>query len=253
MFTFFIYAEMILTTVLFCIVSAPLLLPALLFLLLFRRGAIPALIRHFIYRYGQLMIHFCLRPAAPVRYEDRSGEPPRPCILILNHRSASDPFLMAAIRYTAAPAQAVNGWPMRLPFFGFFARLGHYIDITRISYEEALEKTRTLLAEHSSLCVFPEGTRSGGSEIRPFHGTFFRIAKELKCPLYPVAVAGNERTPALDFHMERAPLILIRKLPALDPDFLAGHSAYKVKETVRSILQAETLKMEKEITHAAAS
>lgn len=253
MFSFFFYTEMILTTVFFCAAACPFLLPALLFLLLFRRNKVAGLFRFFICQYGRVMVHFCLRPAAPVRYEDRSGVPPGPCILILNHRSASDPFLIAAIRFSAPPAQAVNGWPMRLPFFGFFARLANYIDITKISYEEALEKTRRLLKEGATLCVFPEGTRSGGSKINPFHSTFFKIAKELNCPLHPVAIIGNEKTPDLTFRMARSPLILIRKLPPLPPDYLKDHCAHKIKTLARSILQVETLNMEKETAHAAAS
>ena len=87
---------------------------------------------------------------------------------------------------------------MRLPFFGFFAGIGEYLDITSMNYEQAKERAAYLLGQHVPLFVFPEGTRSGSREMNQFHGTFFRIAKELSCPLIPVAITGNERIPSRD-------------------------------------------------------
>lgn len=141
------------------------------------------------------VVRIALRPFAGVEFEDRSPEQ-NGGIFICNHRSASDPFLVSSVAVRRAPAQVVNRWPMRLPFFGFFAGIGEYLDITSMNYEQAKERAAYLLGQHVPLFVFPEGTRSGSREMNQFHGTFFRIAKELSCPLIPVAITAMTDTVA---------------------------------------------------------
>lgn len=241
MITFTCYLFLFLYTILYCACAViPLCIG--LFLCGFQRKRIGFLLRFLILWYGRGVISLVLRPFASVRFEDL--EPScRFGIFIFNHRSASDPFLVSVLRTLKPCVQAVNRWPMRLPFFGFFASLGEYIDVTAMSYEQILQKASSLLGSGVPLAVFPEGTRSGGRVMNPFHGTFFRIAKELACPLIPVAVTGNERIPDRDFRMSRG-RIHIRKLPALTPDRIADLPPFQLKNRVRAILLAETEKMD---------
>ena len=243
-----VYLQMFVCGVIYCAIA----LPALLVYAIcvgFRGERTAPMVRRLILYFGKTMIFVAIRPYVRVRVEDASGEPPeKSAVFVLNHRSASDPFLVASVPMAAAPAQAVNGWPMRLPFFGFFARYGHYLDVTKVPYEETREKTLQLLQAGVPIFVFPEGTRSGGQHMNQFHGTFFRIAKEAGVPIVPVAIAGNEKIPDRNFRMSPG-RILVRRLPRIPAETVQATPLFKLKEMVRNRLMEETRKMDEELSH----
>ncbi|MGH8541241.1 MAG: lysophospholipid acyltransferase family protein, partial [Stenotrophobium sp.] len=51
------------------------------------------------------------------------------------------------------------------------------------------------LQNNGCVCVFPEGTTTGGDNVLPFHPRLFAAAIEARCPVQPVAIrygrAGN--------------------------------------------------------------
>ena len=220
------YLLMGLVTVVYCLLAVFPLAIAILFCG-FSRKRIGNIMRFFILWYGRAVVRIALRPFAGVEFEDRSPEQ-NGGIFICNHRSASDPFLVSSVVLRRSPAQVVNRWPMRLPFFGFFARIGEYLDITSMNYEQAKERAAYLLEQHVPLFVFPEGTRSGSREMNQFHGTFFRIAKELSCPLIPVAITGNERIPSRNYRITCG-RIRIRKLSPVPMEVIAELPPFQLK------------------------
>ncbi len=201
------------------------------------------LFRHAIRWYGWGVIH--LLPLGGVRIRFVDEEPGRPvagCVVVLNHRAASDPFLVAALR--GEIVQVVNLWPMRLPVFGFFARAAGYLSIRAMPVEEFLDRAARLLGEGVAIAAFPEGTRSGSREMGPFHGTVFRLALQAGVPIIPVCISGNERIPpkgSLCFDLGE---IRIRKLPALSPDRFAGLDAFHLKQRVREQMAARLMDMD---------
>ena len=242
MLTFAVYTQVLLLTILYCMAACPFLL---LFLLL-NCGSVRrmrAVVRFFILWYGKAVIFLGWYPYVRVRFENVSGKPAGGGIYICNHRSSSDPFLVAAFTLGRPPAQVVNRWPMRLPFFGFFARLGGYLDVTAHSYEEAREWAREMVNADVPVVVFPEGTRSGSREMNQFHGTFFRIARELDCQLVPVAITGNEHCPDRDFRMSRG-RVRVRLLPEVERRIVRETPPFQLKNLVRRILMEQTRKMD---------
>lgn len=245
--SFIIYVQALFCTVLYAVCMAPFFLFGVFFLTGLKRERIAKVARFFILWYGKVIIYIALKPYVWVRFENLSGEKSGAGIYIFNHRSSSDPFLVSAV--TVLPvAQVVNDWPMKLFFFGIFARMGGYIDIKSLSYEEALEKARFLIGQNVPLMVFPEGTRSGGCNMNQFHGAFFRIAKELKCPLIPVAIAGNEKIPTRNFKMHCG-RILIHRLSEIAPETVRTLPPYQLKNHVRQVLYEETVRMDRKLRH----
>ena len=238
-----VYTQCLLVTVLYCIVALPFLL---LFLLLncFSRARMQEVVRFFILWYGKAVIRIGCFPYLRIHYRNLAGEPTEGGIYIFNHRSSSDPFLVAATTLRP-PAQVVNRWPMRLPFLGIFARAGGYLDITSMSYEEARERTAELVARNVPVMVFPEGTRSGSPVMGQFHGTFFRIAKDLDCKLVPVVISGNEQAPSRDFRMHPA-RIRICKLPRVEQRIVREMPPFQLKNLVRNRILEQSLKMDRE-------
>ena len=245
----FVYCQMLFWGVLYCLIILP---PFFIFALVtgLRKSVYLEPLRWVIVGFGKVMLGLGIYPYIRIRYEDKSGaaESVQKAIVVMNHRSGSDPFLVASIPLGKAPVMAVNGWPMRLPFFGFFARKAEYIDVTRQSYEETREQTLKALAEGYSVVAFPEGTRSGSKEMNQFHGTFFRIAKDAGVPIIPIAVAGNEKVPDRQFRMFTGKII-IRRLPAISAEEVQSTALFPLKERVRRALIEETREMDEVLAH----
>ncbi len=247
MFSFFICFRMLLSSFVFCVCAFPFYLGILAVCALLRRSpAIP--VRRLIFRFGEFVLAGTLKGTIPVRFENRSGDarPMEQGIVICNHRSASDPFLMAALPMARNCIQAVNRWPMRLPFFGYFARLAGYLDITRMTYDEIRDRTADCVGAGGVVIAFPEGTRSGTAGMGQFHSAFFRVAHDLACPIFPVAIAGNERIPDRRFRFFSG-RILIRRLPKISGGTAARWSHRRLQNETRSLLLRETEQMDKEL------
>jgi 1-acyl-sn-glycerol-3-phosphate acyltransferase len=238
--SFIIYLNILILSFLYCLLS---LLPFLAILIIsrFDRRKIAHFLRFFILWYGKCIIHYAIFPFVRVTYEDNAPDETAPSIIIVNHRSGSDPFLVSALGLEII--QTVNGWPMRLPFYGFFAHCAEYIDITKLSYDELRDHVKYILQKGVSVVSFPEGTRSGNRTMNQFYGGIFRVAHELGATVTPVCITGNENIPSRKFKFSCGH-IRIRKLSAVKPETIADLTPFALKTLVRDIIVAETSKMD---------
>lgn len=241
--TFCAYVLMLAFGAAYCLVACvpwllALLLPARL------RGRV---MRVLIYGFGRTIVFAAIRPFARVRFEDRSEGSRDAEVYVFNHRSASDPFLMSALgRWNMV--QFVNGWPMRLWFFGYYARLCEYVDVTRMPFEKQVSHVRGLISRGAAVIAFPEGHRSCSRRQGPFHSGIFRIARELGLSLCPCAIAGNEDIPDRRFRFRRRGRVIVRRLKTLSAEeVLAFASAHALKRRVWELISAEAGKMDKEL------
>jgi lyso-ornithine lipid O-acyltransferase len=84
--------------------------------------------------------------------------------------------------------QDVRGWPL----MGWLARLGGTIFIERelkVAAARALGKVERSLEYNVSVVVFPEGTTSDGTYLRPFKPMFFEVPAHADVPVVPVAIS----------------------------------------------------------------
>lgn len=190
--------------------------------------------RHLALFWGAVVIRFAVWPFISVR---RTGEAPipSPAIFVCNHRSAFDAFLVAIVG--KAMIQGVNDWPLRLPLLGFVARQAGYLDMVNRSYEEILEEVRQTAERGISVVVFPEGHRSGDGPLQNFRSGIFRIARELRLPIQPIVINGNQRIPDMNFRMAPG-RIQVELLPAFSEDaIVAFPNAFTLKQHVRAEMQ----------------
>ncbi|MFP4027646.1 MAG: lysophospholipid acyltransferase family protein [Candidatus Brocadiia bacterium] len=192
-------------------------------------------LRRTITWYGRLVI-WCAWPFVRVKYKDlKPEEKDGSYIFICNHRSSSDPFLMACLPFECV--QIVNDWPLELPILGWLARLAGYIDIMNTSIEEFYEHGSRLLNQGACICSFPEGTRSGSQQMGPFTSSVFRLAIRNHATLVPLAITGNENIPHKGSWILHPGLIRVDKLPAVTWDEYADMDAFHLKNHVQQILQ----------------
>ncbi|MFW6457531.1 MAG: lysophospholipid acyltransferase family protein [Planctomycetota bacterium] len=192
-------------------------------------------IRRVVTLYGRIVM-WCWWPFVWVRYRDRAPhDPDDSCIIVCNHRAATDAFLMACMPFDAV--QLVNDWPLRLPVLGWVARLVEYIDITNVAVEKFYQKGQALLEKGVCVISFPEGTRSGSPQMGPFTSSVFRLALRAQVPIVPLAISGNEDIPPKGSFMLRPGHIKVHKLPAVRPREYEGMDAYHLKQHLRNVLQ----------------
>jgi 1-acyl-sn-glycerol-3-phosphate acyltransferase len=194
--------------------------------------------------YGAVIIRILAFPLVRLEYKNYTqSEPDGPYIFICNHRSASDPFLVAVVSTEAI--QVVNIWPFRLPVLGIIAKLAGYLSVREIPFEDFLAKTTKLLREGVSVIAFPEGTRSRDNSVGPFHGAIFRVALETKRPIVPLCITGNEQIPPRGSAFLRPGLIKIHRLRPLLWEEYGAFSPFKIKNYVRQIIINEVADMER--------
>lgn len=200
------------------------------------------LLRRFISWYGLIIIKCLLFPFIRVKFTDsKSNDNINPCIFICNHRSSSDPYLLSFLPYEIV--QVVNDWPFRIPVLGFMAKFAGYISIKDIERGDFTTMAGNLLEQGVCIAGFPEGTRSGSNKMGQFYGSLFRLALEVKYPIVPICIVGNERIPTRDFVLHSG-TISVRKLPAIRYDQYKDMSPFKLKNYVRDIIVKETARME---------
>lgn len=193
--------------------------------------------------YGAVIIRLLAWPFVRLDYRNFGlTDPKGPYIFVCNHRSASDPFLMAVFPYEIV--QVVNIWPFRLPALGIIAKIAGYLSVRQMPYEEFAAKTENLIKQGVSIAAFPEGTRSRDKSVGQFHSAIFRTALTTGAPIIPVCITGNENVPPIGSGILRPGVIKIHRLPAITKDSYRGFSPYKLKNYVREIIAKEVLLMD---------
>lgn len=116
------------------------------------------------------------------------GEPPRDsALLVANHVSWLDVPVLGGLGPIAFLSKAeVRDWPV----MGWLAAAAGTQFIARGSGEAAVvgERIGNHLADHGCLALFPEGTTTNGSEVRPFYPRLLAAANMAGVPVVPVTL-----------------------------------------------------------------
>jgi 1-acyl-sn-glycerol-3-phosphate acyltransferase len=126
-----------------------------------------------------------------VKLTYRGMFPSNGCVIVANHVSWLDIFLILATRPASFVSKAeVADWPM----IGRLLKGAHTTLIERRrrkAVHEALQQMRHKLNKGLSVAFFPEGTTSDGRGLLPFHANLFEVAMQTKTaqiPLVPTAI-----------------------------------------------------------------
>lgn len=117
----------------------------------------------------------------------------RAMVYVCNHASYIDPLLLLAVLPTnvhIVAKQEVMAWP----FLGrVFKKLG-YPTVDRLDISKSLAATESIrdsLEQGYSVVLFPEGTFTYATGLRPFKLGAFKIAVDVEVPLCPIAIQGT--------------------------------------------------------------
>jgi long-chain acyl-CoA synthetase len=120
--------------------------------------------------------------------------PHGPLILVANHCSYFDAFLLAA----SLPPRICQRifymgfeWFFRHPILAWWGRGVRVIQVDMDNYlMRALQASALVLKQGKILCVFPEGERSADGKVRPFLKGVGILIRELKVPILPAHISG---------------------------------------------------------------
>lgn len=137
------------------------------------------------------------------RIEDRSGGAPPRALIVANHISWLDIFVINAMQPCRFVAKAdIRDWPLLgwlcAATGTIFISRGNRRDVRRI-YEGLVASIRA----GERVAFFPEGTTASQGTLLPFHANLFEAAIEAEVPVQPMAVqyldAQGQPHPAADF------------------------------------------------------
>jgi 1-acyl-sn-glycerol-3-phosphate acyltransferase len=126
--------------------------------------------------------------ACGVRIEPPSDVPPGACLLVANHRSWLDIFVIAAVMPAQFVAKAeIRGWPLVGPLCALAGT--HFIERhRRHAVRDVVGRLVTALRDGHRVAVFPEGTTGDGVALLRFHANLVQAAVDAPVPVVPVAL-----------------------------------------------------------------
>lgn len=137
-------------------------------------------------------IYTWINPVWSVRIRGRELIDGSPCVMVSNHLSLVDIFVMHRLFRHFKWVSKLEVF--KLPVIGWNMRLNGYVPLRRGNRDSVLEmfaRCRAALATGSPIMMFPEGTRSRTGQLKPFKPGAFELAKEASVPLQPIVVQGT--------------------------------------------------------------
>lgn len=166
-------------------------------------------------------------------------------LLVSNHRSMFDPVVLTwelrrfNISFVSKPSN------MHIPVMGHIGYCAGFLSIDRENDRKALTTILTaadyLKRGLCSMAIYPEGTRSLGSELLPFHAGSFKIAQKANVPLIISSVRGTEKVKdnflrrPTDVYLDILEVIPAEKVKAMSTRELAEYSSRVIAENLKAI------------------
>jgi 1-acyl-sn-glycerol-3-phosphate acyltransferase len=181
-------------------------------------------------------------PVWPVRILHRerlADEPPR--VFVANHLSLLDILVLFRLFTHFKWVSKIENF--RVPFIGWNMRLNGYVPLRRgdrRSVTEMMARCDDVLAEGSSIMMFPEGTRSPTGRMRAFKPGAFEIAIRNDVPVQPLVIRGTaDALPKRGFVLRGRHPISVTVLDPIPPSEFAGDDPEALADRVRDIIAGE--------------
>ncbi len=182
------------------------------------------------------------------RTRGRLADPRRPYVVIANHESYADVFLISCfpweMKWLSKDAM------FRIPGMGWMMQMAGDIKLIRGDRDStlnAMSQCRDRLAKKVSVMIFPEGTRSLTPEMLPFKDGAFRLAIEAGVPIVPIALAGTRNAMAKGtFRFQRA-RALAEVLEPIETDGMTLGDIGKLKAMARDRIEESRQKLASEL------
>ena len=151
-------------------------------------------------------------------------------MFIANHVSWVDIHALNSIIPTRFIAKSdIRNWPV----FGYLARKSNVLFISREKRQDAariVHTTNRSLRDGDTLCLFPEGTTTDGTEVKPFKGSLIQAAIHANAVIWPIAIRYPRKDGTVNIEvayagettlLESIQQVLLQKQAVVELHFLA--------------------------------
>ncbi|CAI4058274.1 hypothetical protein N7582_001066 [Saccharomyces uvarum] len=172
--------------------------------------------------------------------------PKKPFIMIANHQSTLDIFMLGRIFPPGCTVTAKKSMKY-LPFLGWFMTLSGTYFLDRSSRQQAVETLNRGLENvkknKRALWVFPEGTRSYTTELTmlPFKKGAFHLAQQGHIPIVPVVVSNTSTLTNPKYGVFNRGCMIVKILEPFSTENLTKDKVGEFSEQVRTRM-IDTLK-----------
>ncbi len=173
------------------------------------------------------------------RARGRLDDPRRPYVVVANHESYADIFLISCFPWEMKWLS--KDTMFKIPCMGWMMQMAGDIKLIRGKREsavDAINQCRDRLAKKVSIMIFPEGTRSREWEMLPFKDGAFRLAIEASAPILPIAVAGTRGAMAKGTFRFLPARALAQALEPIDTTGLTLADLQALKQRTRERIEA---------------
>lgn len=160
--------------------------------------------------------------------------PSGPLLLASNHASYADiPALLAAMprHILFVSKREVTRWPV----IGTFIRRSGHVPVDRMDSHQSVADAGRIgdaIGRGEAVLVFPEGTFTAASGLRPFRLGVFKTSVETGVPVVPISISGTRRIMRGDRWILRPGRIHIRIGPPIPPESNGWHDIVGLRDKV---------------------
>ncbi len=115
---------------------------------------------------------------------------PRPGIIIMNHNSFFDTYMLCQLPNIDAHI-CVRSWPFKMFWYSSYMKMAEYFDLESLSWEEIQLSAERVFRNGRYLIIFPEGHRSRTGQPCRFYSGAFKLAVQFNVPIIPLCTTGT--------------------------------------------------------------
>lgn len=167
-----------------------------------------------------------------------------PCIIISNHQSALDIFMLGRLFPRGCSVTAKKSLKY-VPFLGWFMALSGTLFLERTNRAKSVETLnrglKKIKEKKRAIWVFPEGTRSYTTDLDmlPFKKGAFHLAQQGGLPIVPIVVSNTSTLMNPKLTIYNRGYIVARVLKPISTENLKAEDVGKFSEHVRETMLAE--------------
>ena len=157
-------------------------------------------------------------------------------LLVSNHRSAGDPFVLVPQLRKYGVAFISKPENFKIPWAGEFAHKSCYLPIDRENARNAMKTLRVatdyIKNDIVSIVIYPEGTRTRTGELLEFKDGIFYVAKRAECPIVVLTCQNTEKVFKNLF--KRRLKVRMDVLDVIEPEEFKDKTTHDISDEVRN-------------------
>ena len=166
-------------------------------------------------------------------------------VFVANHQGNFDIPLM--LGYLPKPCGVLAKEELAsLPFIRSWMELLHCVFVDRDNPRQAvtaINQAADLLRQGYSMLIFPEGTRSRGSQMGEFKDGAFKAASKTGGPIVPLCIEGSYKIMEANGFWIKPAQVKIKILPPVQTKDLDKEAMRQLEQTLRQTIEQEKAKL----------